>query len=96
MMTEISPRSAVDRLARVRERMKRLEEQEAELVGVLRRSNHDTVAGRRFVATISRSHREVVDPQRVREILAERTPVKTVSTLAVRTAPRRPTAAPAP
>jgi hypothetical protein len=93
MMTEISPRSAVDRLARVRARMKDLEEQEAELVGVLRRSNHDTIAGRRFVATISRSHREVVDPRRVRELLAERTPTRTVSTLAVRTTPRKPAAA---
>ena len=91
-MSEITTRSAVDRLARLRARMRQLEAKEAELVDVLRRSNHDTVAGRRFVATITRSHREVVDPERVRELLAERTPTKTVSTFSVRTAPRQPAA----
>src|SRR4051812_8867982 len=62
-MSDITTRSAVDRLARLRARMRQLEAKEAELVDVLRRSNHDTVAGRRFVATITRSHREMVDRQ---------------------------------
>src|SRR5690242_12380286 len=89
-MSEITTRSAVDRLARLRARMRQLEAKGAELVDVLRRSNHDTVAGRRFVATITRSHREMVDPERVRELLAERTPIKTVSTFSVRTTAKRP------
>jgi hypothetical protein len=87
-MTKITSRRAVDRLARLRARLRELEAQEAELVEVLRRSNHDTIAGRRFVATITRSHREMVDPERVRDMLADRTPTKTVSTFSVRTAPR--------
>jgi hypothetical protein len=94
-MSEITSRSAVDRLARLRARMRQLEAKEAELVDILRRSNHDTVAGRRFVATITRSHREVVDPERVRAILAERTPTKTVSTFSVRTTPKHPAQRPA-
>ena len=96
-MTEINSRSAVDRLARLRARLRELEAKEAELVEFLRRSNHDTIAGRRFVATITRSHREIVDSDRVRELLAERTPTKTISTFSVRTAPRvRPATGAAP
>lgn len=87
-MSETESRRAVDRLARLRARMRTLQDEEAALVEVLRRSNHDTIAGRRFVATISRSHREVLDPGRVRELLADRTPTKTVSTVSIRTTPR--------
>lgn len=87
-MTEINSRTAVDRLARLRARLRELEAKEAELVEILRRSNHETIAGRRYIATLSRSHREIVDPDRVRELLAERTPTRTVTTFSVRTAPR--------
>ena len=92
-MSETTPRGAVDRLARLRARLRALAAEEARLVDILRRSNHDTVAGRRFVATITRSHREMVDPERVRELLAERTPTRTVATLHVRTTPRPQAAA---
>jgi hypothetical protein len=87
-MNVTTSRGAVDRLARIRARMKDLESQEAELIELLRKSNHATIAGRRYIATLTRAQREVLDAERVRALLAERTPTRTVSTFSVRTAPR--------
>jgi hypothetical protein len=87
-MNVTTDRGAVDRLARIRARMKNLEMEEAELIEMLRKSNHSTIAGRRYVATLTRAEREVLDADRVRAILAERTPTRTISTFSVRTSPR--------